>query len=163
MRGFGNVTNQPLCHVSLQGIKCFGKTEGLPINEAFALLPDGDGGFWIGGQQVLVHWRHGTSTVYPIEMLKSNKDIGVDALARDRDGTLWVGVQAGPGLGLGRLIDGVVIPFVTPEFDGRNIVVLALTVDQHGSLWVGTIGKGLFRIRGDVVEQVQANRWPVQR
>jgi signal transduction histidine kinase/ligand-binding sensor domain-containing protein len=155
VRGFGNVTDQPLCHVTRAGVTCFGQDQGLPIPTAFALLSDNDGSFWIGGQRALIHWRHGISTVHPIEALKANQDIGVDALARDHEGTLWVGVQAGPGLGLGKLINGVVQPFVRPGFDGRDVVVLALTVDRQGSLWVGTLGKGLFRIRGDVVERYQ--------
>lgn len=129
------------------------RAEGLPILEAFSLLSDGDGGFWIGGQRRLVRWRDGSSTVYPVDALDHNTgDIGIGALARGPDGTLWVGVMAGPGLGLGRLSNGTVEPFVTAGFDGRNVVVIALHVDRAGSLWVGTLGKGLLRIRGDVVE-----------
>ena len=164
VRGFGNVTREPLCRVSDQGVRCFGTSDGIPIAEAFSLLADGSGGFWIGGQRVLVHWREGTSQVYPIQSLKNNTgDIGVDALAHGPDGTVWLGIQAGPGLGLGRLIDGVVEPFVTSGFDGRRLVVLALPADRDGNLWVGTMGKGLFRIRGDVVEHLRTHRRLVQR
>jgi ligand-binding sensor domain-containing protein len=120
VRGFANVTGQSLCHVSDRGAECFGESDGVPIREAFSLLADDDGSLWMGGQRALVHWRDGVSSVYPIETLKSNTgDIGVVALARGPDGTLWVGVQAGPGLGLGLLIDGTVEPFVTDGFDGR--------------------------------------------
>jgi streptogramin lyase len=78
---------------------------------------------------------------------------GVNALALDSNGSLWVGlVPSGPGEGLGRLEKGVFTPFVTPGFDGSKLSVFALTLDRDGSLWVGTIGKGLFSIRGDVVE-----------
>ena len=61
----------------------------------------------------------------------------------------------GPGLGLGRLIEGIAKPFVTPTFDGSKVVVNAMVFDRDGNLWVGTVGKGLFRIRGNVVDHFQ--------
>ena len=87
------------------------------------VLADGEGGFWVGGQTSLVHWRAGVSQVYPIEGLKSNAgDVGINSLVRGADGSLWVGIAAaGPGLGLGRFRDGVFRPFVTPTFDGSKL------------------------------------------
>ena len=118
-----------------------------------ALLADGKGGFWLGGQRAVVHWREGASKVYPIEALKSHISDGVAALAFDSEGSLWVGLLPhGPGKGLGRLERGVFKPFVTPGFDGSKLSVFAMTVDRDGSLWVGTVGDGLFRIRGTSVE-----------
>ena len=126
----------------------------MPISPADAVLADGEGGFWVGGQTALVHWRAGVSQIYPIEGLKSNAgDIGINKLARGTDGSLWVGIAAaGPGLGLGKLSDGVFRPFVTPDFDGSKVSVYDMIVDRDGSLWVASLGKGIFRIRGDVVE-----------
>ena len=70
--------------------------------------------------------------------------------------SLWVGILAeGRGLGLGRLIGGVVKPFVTPTFDGSKVVVNAMIFDRDGNLWVGTHGKGIFRIHGNVVDHYQ--------
>src|SRR5208282_5537392 len=82
--------------------------------------------------------------------------MGINGLARDSDGTLWVGILAeGRGLGLGRFIGGIVQPFVTPTFDGSKVVVLAMISDRDGNLWVGTLGKGIFRIHEDVVDHYQ--------
>ncbi|HTG14023.1 MAG TPA: two-component regulator propeller domain-containing protein [Blastocatellia bacterium] len=147
-------TPKPLCHVTDQDVKCFGESDGLLIpNGGEALLADGKGGFWLGGQRAVVHWHDGVSEVYPIEALKSNSNDGVAALALDSDGSLWVGLlPQGPGKGLGRLERGVFKSFVTPGFDGSKLAVFAMTVDHDGSLWVGTIGNGLFRIRGTSVE-----------
>src|SRR5271166_2013098 len=153
-RASNRVTDAPLCHITDRAAKCFGKSDGMPISPANALLADGEGGFWVGGQSALVHWRAGVSQTYPIEGLKSNVgDIGVNSLARGADGTLWVGIAAaGPGLGLGKFSDGVFRPFVTPNFDGSNVSVYDMIFDGDGSLWVASVGKGIFRIRGDVVE-----------
>jgi signal transduction histidine kinase/ligand-binding sensor domain-containing protein len=153
-RASNRVTDAPLCHITDRAAKCFGKSDGMPISPADAVLSDGEGGFWVGGQTALVHWRAGVSQIYPIEGLKSNVgDIGINGLARGADGSLWVGIAAaGPGLGLGQLSDGVFRPFVTPNFDGSKISVYDMIVDGDGSLWVASLGKGIFRIHGDVVE-----------
>ena len=144
----------PLCHVTDHGVKCFGESDGVPLSTGGeALLADGKGGFWLGGQRAVVHWHGGVSELYPIEALKTNSDDGVNALALDANGSLWIGLlPQGPGQGLGRLEKGVFKSFVTPGFDGSKLAVFALTFDREGSLWVGTAGNGLFRIRGDVVE-----------
>ncbi len=153
-RASNRVADAPLCHITDRAAKCFGKSDGLPISPADAVLADGEGGFWVGGQTALVHWRAGVSQIYPIEGLKTNAgDIGINRLARGPDGSLWVGIfAAGPGLGLGQLRDGVFRSFVTPNFDGSKISVYDMMFDGDGSLWVASIGKGIFRIRRDVVE-----------
>jgi signal transduction histidine kinase/ligand-binding sensor domain-containing protein len=157
VRGGTAVSDAPLCRITDQAVKCFGNSDGVPISPADALLADGKGGFWIGGQTALVHWHDGASEMYPIEALKSNLgQQGILSLERDSDGTLWVGILAeGHGLGLGRLIGCKVQPFVTPTFDGSKLVVNAMIFDHDDNLWVGTVGKGIFRIRRNVVERYQ--------
>ena len=153
-RASNRISDAPLCHITDRATKCFGKSDGMPISPADAVSGDGEGGVWVGGQTALVHWRAGVSQIYPIKGLKSNAgDIGINRLARGPDGSLWVGIAAaGPGLGLGQLKDGVFRPFVTPEFDGSKVSVYDMMFDRDGSLWVASVGKGLFRIRGDVAE-----------
>jgi len=85
-RASNRVADAPLCHITDRAAKCFGKSDGLPISPADAVLADGEGGFWVGGQTALVHWRAGVSQIYPIEGLKSNAgDIGINRLARGPD------------------------------------------------------------------------------
>jgi signal transduction histidine kinase/streptogramin lyase len=154
LRGRNTVSDAPLCRVNAQGVKCFGKADGVPISPADALLADGKGGFWIGGQTALVHWRDGASQIYPIATLKSNAgNNAISSLARGPDGSLWVGILAeGAGLGLERFKDGTFRPFVTPTFDGSTVSVYDMVVDRDGDLWVATLGKGIFRINGNVVD-----------
>jgi len=154
VRAAANISDSALCHVAEGAVKCFGKAEGVPISPIDSILADGNGGFWLGGQTALVHWRDGASETYPIEALKSNVgQHGVVSMALGPDGTVWVGMLAeGPGLGLGQLKEGVVKSFVTPTFDGSKIEVFAMTIDRDGNLWVASRGKGLYRIHGDVVD-----------
>jgi len=157
VRGSVAGSDAPLCRITDGAIKCFGKSDGVPTSPVDSLLADGKGGFWLGGQTALVHWHDGVSETYPIEALNSNAgQIGISGLARDREGYLWVGILAeGRGLGLGRLIGGIVKPFVTPTFDGSKVVVSVMIPDRDGNLWVGTAGKGIFRIHGNVVDHYQ--------
>jgi signal transduction histidine kinase/ligand-binding sensor domain-containing protein len=154
VRGDNNVSDEPLCHVSDRALKCFGKADGIPISPIKSILADGKGGFWLGGQTALVHWHDGTAETYPIEGLKFNTgQPGIAAMARGPDGVLWVGIRtAGPGRGLGRLINGVFQPFVTRSFDGTKVPVHSMIFDRDGNLWVGTTGQGLFRIYGNRVD-----------
>ncbi|MFY9644717.1 MAG: two-component regulator propeller domain-containing protein, partial [Terriglobales bacterium] len=140
VRGRTAVSDAPLCRITDRAVKCFGKSDGVPISPADSLLADGKGGFWLGGQTALVHWHDGVLEMYRIEALKSNAgQNGIASMAHGPDGSLWVGIQAeGHGLGLGQLKEGAVKPFVTPTFDGSKVVVSAMIFDHDGNLWVGT-------------------------
>lgn len=138
--------DSPLCNVTDQGIKCFGKDEGIPLTGINAVLPDGQGGLWLGGENALVHWHEGGSQNYPVKGL-------VTSLALASDRTLWVGnSEEGPESGLAQLKQGVVKPFVTSTFDGRSVQVTSMLSDRDGNLWVATDAKGVFRIHGNNVE-----------
>ena len=149
-----NGSSEPVCHVTEHAAKCFGKSDGIPIAPIDAILADGSGGFWLGGQAALVHWHAGVSETYPIQGLKSNTGApGILSLARGRDGSIWVGVlSAGPGQGLARLEKGAVRSFVTRGFDGSKFGVFALRFDRDDNLWVGTNDAGVFRVHGNAAD-----------
>src|SRR5208283_4173727 len=153
VRGDNGIT-EPLCHITELAAKCFGKKDGIPIAPIDAILADGTGGFWLGGQAALVHWHAGVSEMYPIKGLKADMGApGVMSLARGPDGAVWIGIfSAGPGLGLARFEAGTVRSFVTPTFDGSKHSVFALRFDHDGNLWVGTANDGVFRVHGNAVE-----------
>jgi len=137
--------DQPLCHVTEGAFKCYGKADGISISPINAILADGKGGFWLGGQTALVHWRAGISETYRSEEVRS--------LARGADGTLWIGTSSeARGKGLNQLKDGAVSPFATPTFNGSSFEIGTLMFDRAGNLWVGTVGKGIVRIHGNVVD-----------
>jgi signal transduction histidine kinase/ligand-binding sensor domain-containing protein len=145
---------EPVCHITEQAMKCYGKSDGIPISPIDAILADGRGGFWLGGQAALVHWSAGVSKSYPIEGLKAEMGApGVMSLARGPDGALWVGIFSdGSGRGLAKFEEGAVKSFVTPTFDGSKVTVFSLRFDRNGNLWVGTASDGVLRIHGNVVD-----------
>jgi signal transduction histidine kinase/ligand-binding sensor domain-containing protein len=141
----------PLCHATDREVRCFGKADGLPIQIANPILSDGTGGFWIGSDTSLVHWKAGVSEIYEPQALRSKSgQEGIFGLVRNSDGSLWVGIgTAGRGLGLERFRNGSFTPFSAPNFDDTKISVLALLLDRDGNLWVGTDTNGLYRIHGN--------------
>ena len=157
VRSGSGVSEAPVCRITDSAVKCFGKSDGVPISPVDSLLADGNGGLWLGGQTALVHWHDGISNTYPVEALKSNAgQHGIVSLARGSEGTLWVGMLAdGRGLGLAQFKQGAVRSFVTPSFDGSKVVVSSMIPDRNGNLWVGTASKGIFRIHGNVVDRYQ--------
>ena len=154
VRGEGGVSD-PLCHITERSVKCFGKADGIPVSPIDAILPDGKGGFWLGAQLTLVHWHAGISETYSIGQ-GSQRNVegeGIVSLALGHDGSLWVGIiAAGPGEGLARFEEGKIKSFVTPEFDGSKVGVLAMQVDHGGNLWVGTSDGGIVRVHAGAVD-----------
>jgi ligand-binding sensor domain-containing protein len=127
-RSLGN-PDRVLCHATDMGIRYFGKQEGIAIHNAYSLIPDGKGGFWIGGDTSLLHWKMGAaSEIYSPQQLQSNAgQVGIFSLVEDSDGSLLVGIAAvGPGLGLERLRNGVLTPVVLPNFDGTKLSIEAM-------------------------------------
>jgi PAS domain S-box-containing protein len=151
---FGN-PDRVLCHATDKEIRCFGRQEGITIHNAFSLIPDGKGGFWIGGDTSLLHWKMGAaSEIYSPQHLQSNiGQTGIRSLVEDSDGSLLVGIMsAGPGLGLERLSDGVLTPVVLPNFDGSKLLIYKLMEDSDKNLWIATYGNGIYRIHGRTVD-----------
>jgi signal transduction histidine kinase/ligand-binding sensor domain-containing protein len=151
------VTHDPdriLCQATDVIIHCFGKTDGIPVQNAGSVIPDGKGGIWIGGETSLVHWKIGASEIYNPPSLRSTAgQAGIRSLVQNPDGSLWVGIDAaGPGLGLEKFVNGVLTPFVNPNFDGEKVVVRQMIVDRDRNLWIATVGNGIYRIRGQTVD-----------
>jgi len=143
-----------LCHATDREVRCFGKADGNPIQTALPILSDGTGGFWIGSDTTLLHWKAGASEAYELPALRSNLGQGgIETLVRNSDGSLWVGIGvAGRGLGLERFRDGIFKPLSAPNFDDTEISVVALLLDRDGNLWVGTANKGLYRIHNNTID-----------
>jgi signal transduction histidine kinase/ligand-binding sensor domain-containing protein len=149
----------PLCKVADTGLRCYGRDDGIALPYAVALANDPLGNFWLAGGLMVSRWQASSSDTYvsaglnPAEIFN-----GILALADRPDGSLWVGVvHAGKGGGLQQLAKGAWKPFVTPEFDGSTLEVTKLLVDRDGSLWIGTLSRGIYRIQGNNVEHFRSS------
>jgi PAS domain S-box-containing protein len=144
-----------LCQATDTRIRCFGRAEGITIHNAYSFIPDGRGGFWIGGDTSLLHWKMGAAPeIYSPQHLQSNVgQVGIHSLVEDSDGSLLVGIMAaGPGLGLERFRNGVLTPVVLPNFEGSKLTIEAMIRDSDKNLWIATDGNGIYRIHGQGVD-----------
>src|SRR5580692_3246121 len=144
-----------LCQATDTKIRCFGKAEGITLLVPASLISDGKGGFWIGSDTSLLHWKIGAAPeIYSPQQLQSNVgQIGVHSLVESSDGTLFVGIMAaGPGLGLEKFRDGVLTPVVLLNFDRSKFAISALFEDSDKNLWIATYGNGIYRIHGQAVD-----------
>jgi PAS domain S-box-containing protein len=144
-----------LCQATDTKIRCFGKAEGITLLVPASLISDGKGGFWIGSDTSLLHWKVGAAPeIYSPPQLQSNVgQIGVHSLVESSDGTLFVGIMAaGPGLGLEKFRDGVLTPVVLPNFDGSKLTIEKVIEDSDKNLWIATYGNGIYRIHGQAVD-----------
>jgi signal transduction histidine kinase/ligand-binding sensor domain-containing protein len=139
----------PLCEVAGEKLQCHGKGDGITPSYAGPLINDDAGNLWIGSSSVLTRWKAGLSETYANPALKSAQGLaGVQALASNSDGTLFVGIiERGPGLGLQQFVNGTWKPWRTSTFDGSTLEVNALLLDREKSLWIGTTNQGIFRFR----------------
>jgi signal transduction histidine kinase/ligand-binding sensor domain-containing protein len=144
----------PLCRVVGAGVKCLSDADGVPgFRMPFALTDDASGNIWIGGDKLLVRWSPPSRQVFRPEGLAANFAMGVTAMVPAADGKMWVGIdRPGPGLGLQQIVNGRWSPVKAGDFDGSTLSVVALHVDRGGNVWIGTLDRGLFRLRDNVVD-----------
>jgi ligand-binding sensor domain-containing protein/signal transduction histidine kinase len=151
-----------VCRISGNAVQCYGKAEGLDLGADIccvgSLVQDADGSLLVSTEQAVVRWKPGEASTSSVHAAKVGAGIpGVMVLARGADDQVWVGVDArGPGLGLNRLEQGALKPLVSPV-DGSAYAVQALFVDRAGTVWIGTLDDGIYRLRGDRIDHFKAS------
>jgi len=152
-------TQGPLCKVTDTGLRCYGRDDGVALPYAVTLANDSLGNIWLAGGLMVSRWRTISAETYvPAGLDPAEIFNGVLALAARPDGSLWVGlVHSGKGGGLQQLAQAAWKPFVTPEFDGSTLEVTALLLDRDSSLWVGTLDRGIYRIRGNKIDHFRSS------
>ena len=144
----------PLCRITDKTVECFGEAEGVGIDAATRLVEDNSGNFWIGGTAGLCRWKPGSSQTYFAKQLKeSHVLIGVEALAAEKNGELWAGIErSGTSLELQHYLQGEWSGTKLPGLSGTESDISTMYVDRDGTLWIGTGDKGIYRVRGKSVD-----------
>jgi PAS domain S-box-containing protein len=149
-----NAREAPLCSISEEALRCFGKKDGIPVTYGLGLTHDSKGNIWFGSS-VLVRWRPGTpATTYFAEIARElAKGDGVGDVALGPSGTAWASLDGmGPKLGVQYYSGGKWTSYAVPGFEAARVRPFALLVDRRGSLWVGTKDDGVYRIYGGVAD-----------
>ena len=148
-----------LCEVREDRIICYGPNQGIPFKNAGALAVEKSGAIWIGSSDKLARWQGGHSQVFaPTGLSRNSQLAGFEAVAIAPDGSIWSGVlNGGPGLGLQHFADGRWTPVIRGDIDTSNWRVTSLLFDHDGTLWVGTTNRGIYRLRGAVIDQFGAS------
>jgi signal transduction histidine kinase/ligand-binding sensor domain-containing protein len=149
-------TEGAFCEVAAEKLLCHGKKDGLDMPFAVLALEDPEGRFMVASGNSLLQWSPGKDARTSGTSSAASLD-GIQTMVFDRDGSLLVGTsQVSKGLGMFRLQNEKIVPYVLPNFDGRKIPVCSLFFDSHRSLWIGTQGQGLYRVTGERVERYRA-------
>ena len=130
-----------LVHLDKRRVTVFGTAQGLPGLDVRAIYRDRRGTLWVATTAGLA--RQAGGTFAPV----TAGDIALDwivAILEDRTGTLWFASSGG----VIRLRDGRFTRLTTKDGLASN-KVMALHEDDRGSVWIGTGGSGLARLRED--------------
>lgn len=115
-----------------------------PVTAAgVAVLREGrDGSLWYAFGDILYHTVGDAVTRYGSAEGLTCGNIG--AIFEDRDGAVW----AGGDRGLAVIRNGAAVPIGSPD---APIGVISIGQDREGTIWVGTVRRGLFRLTRAVV------------
>ncbi len=118
------------------------EADGLPALPVRAMLADRDGQRWFGTAGGGLYRLSGQR----FERIPGLRSEVVFALTEDREGNLWAGTSAG----FCRIRDGALLSYGRAEGIGTDFV-LSVAAAADGSAFVGSNGRGLYRIvRGQV-------------
>ena len=141
----------PLCRIRDNDVRCFGRSDGIPLPTATELALDNSGNFWISGNEGLCRWKPGTAAIYfHRELAARGYLMGVDALSVLDENQVWIGLQQADGnLQLQELNHGKWIAHPLAESPGPPPSTNRIFRDPEGALWIGTASDGIYRIFGD--------------
>ncbi len=118
---------------------------GVPL-----LLDDGEGGVWCAQkEQGLWHFR-ADGTVYRLSQEDGLPNALVMCLFRDREGSIWVGLENG---GLAR-VRRRLFRAVVPQGEGAESVIYSLAEDRAGTIWLGGARHALWRLADGQCEAI---------
>jgi signal transduction histidine kinase/ligand-binding sensor domain-containing protein len=124
-------------------------SNGFDCGEVFAMEEDSSGNLWIGCLDGLFKYQNDTFHKFTSNEGLSYND--VRSIFEDNAGNLWIGTS----IGLNKMVDGVITPISL--FGNLSIpepYIRAVYQDTDGTMWFGSYGHGIFRIKNGAVSQI---------
>jgi len=126
--------------------RLFTARDGLPSNEIFSIHDTREGDLLVGTREGLARLHLGRfSTFLPPDSLR--RESVYDTL-EDSAGRLWLALPQGLSFMNGKQLETVI-----PSGTLLNTAFVALCEGRDGSVWAGTYGKGLWRLKGNEKRQ----------
>jgi len=143
------------CRVTGSDISCLGNSFGQAFSAVSSIAAEPDGAVWFKSVTAIARYEAGKVDLTQIRALSRETGLSTAGdVSLDPSGGIWVGFDyAGSGLGLEHFQGGNFKKIRTTQFDSSQLRVRSILTDRDGSLWVGTSGDGLLRIRGSQVEK----------
>jgi signal transduction histidine kinase/ligand-binding sensor domain-containing protein len=149
-----------LCRLVRQAVTCLDNPTGQDSHGVGAIAEGRNGVLWLGNDNTIA--RYASGKIETVQIKTPDKEAGlggITELAMDPHGGMWVGsFYTGQGLGLEHFDDRALHKLKIGSFDSSNVRTQGLLVDRNGTLWVGTTGEGILKIRGDQVQRYDYNR-----
>ena len=118
-------------------------SRGVPLLSVHAIRQDAEGRMWVGGSRIL-RFDHDKATEYRLKW--DINEYQVKSILVGRDGTTWIGAVSGL-YKLGARSVGAGGGF--EKVKGITSTVRTLWQGSDGALWAGTIGDGIYVLRGE--------------
>ena len=126
-----------------KGIKTvhFGHETGdLPDNFIICAMKDSEGNLWFGsGSKDVIKYNQKNKQFARIKSIKS--EVSIRCFYEDKDKNIWIG--SNKGLYSYHLPTGNVKIFTSENSQLPDNVVLSISQDAKGQLWIGTLGQGI--------------------
>jgi ligand-binding sensor domain-containing protein len=134
----------------LAGSTAWAAVPGLPDKQVPKLFASRDGSLWAGTIRGVARWQPGNPRARfetLLDELGNVMESGVNAIAEDGQGRVWIGTDNGLWLHEPGQRGLIRIPAEPNRPDGlASDFILGLLFDRHGSLWLAT-DKGLERLK----------------
>jgi ligand-binding sensor domain-containing protein/signal transduction histidine kinase len=108
----------------------------LPSKTTLSLFEDSENNLWMGTQAGLLRFSRSPVRLVP---LPNASDSDFETISQDRDGSLWVASTR-----LMHMVNGIATAANFPALHGARVRNVFRAKD--GALWIGTDGRGLFRL-----------------
>ena len=137
----------PLCEVMGSELRCHGAEAGVPERYATALAEDSAGSKWFGSSSVLRLHDGRVRSFLEKQLRAISSGSSVRYLLPQPGGAVLAALDVkGPLGGVQEYANGNWKSYDAVAFHGSQITANMMFRDKEGTLWIGTLDRGLYRI-----------------